>query len=241
MNITIKTSFIAAIFFVLAGCDQSAEPAVEPQAAEPKAPTQAEQKAIPGIETERMTLQEGGIEATKIVETSNHNAPTAFAATTEIETLSAKVVSVDLATRDVSLIDVEGQSFDFIAGDEVTNLESINPGDTVKARFVHRVSVELVAANGKKFMPEESTVDSVNSAKEGEMPGMIEAEKTVIVYTVEAIDLEANTFKLKNIDGSVKQFNAKEPDNLARAQIGDAVVVTKTKVFAVEVMKAEAE
>jgi hypothetical protein len=73
------------------------------------------------------------------------------------------------------------------------------------------------------------------------MPGMIEAEKTVIVYTVEAIDLEANTFKLKNIDGSVKQFNAKEPDNLARAQIGDAVVVTKTKVFAVEVMKAEAE
>ncbi|CAH0990592.1 hypothetical protein SIN8267_00686 [Sinobacterium norvegicum] len=237
MNVSVKTTLLAAAVVVLVGCEKSAEP-VEPAPVETATPAT---ESVPGIETERMTVQEGGIEATKIVETSNENAKTAFAATTEIETLSAKVVAVDLTTRDVSLVDVEGKTFDFVAGDEVKNLAQINPGDTVKARFAHRVSIELVAANGQKFLPEETTVDTLNSAKEGEMPGIIEAEKTVTVYTVEAIDLENNTFKLKNIEGGIKQFTAKDPANLLRANIGDAVVVTKTKIFAVEVLKADAE
>jgi len=55
---------------------------------------------------------------------------------------------------------------------------------------------------------------------------------------LEAIDLEANTFKLKNVDGEVGEFVARDPANLAKAAVGDAVVVTTIEAMAVEVIAA---
>ena len=73
------------------------------------------------------------------------------------------------------------------------------------------------------------------------MPARAAIETTVDVFTVEAIDLEANTFKLKNVDGAVNEFTARNPANLAKAAVGDAVVVTTTEAMAVEVIKAIAD
>ena len=59
-------------------------------------------------------------------------------------------------------------------------------------------------------------------------------------YYREAIDhyLEANTFKLRDAEGEVGEFTARDPANLAKAAIGDAVVVTTTEAMAIEVIKA---
>jgi hypothetical protein len=101
---------------------------------------------------------------------------------------------------------------------------------------VERVSIELVKGDNLRAI--DLKIDETSQAEEGEMPARAEIEATVNVYTVEAIDLEANTFKLRNAEGEVSEFTARDPANLAKAAIGDAVVVTTTEAMAVEVIKA---
>jgi hypothetical protein len=83
-----------------------------------------------------------------------------------------------------------------------------------------------------------ATADRDVRSKEGEMPAHANITKSVNVYTVEAIDLEANTFTLKNVAEEVREFTARDPANLEKAAIGDSVVVTTTMVKAIEVTKA---
>ena len=67
------------------------------------------------------------------------------------------------------------------------------------------------------------------------MPGVAAMETAVIAATVEDINLEDNTFKLKMPDGSVNQYTAMNPDNLRRADVGDLVVITMTEAMAITV------
>jgi len=59
--------------------------------------------------------------------------------------------------------------------------------------------------------------------------------------TVEAIDIEANTFKLKWPEGAVKEYVARDPENLKKADVGDLVVVTYTEALAVVVEETSSE
>jgi hypothetical protein len=63
----------------------------------------------------------------------------------------------------------------------------------------------------------------------------------VITATVEDINIEANTFKLKGPDGEVTEYTARNPDNLKRAMVGDLVVITRTDAVAVVVEAQPAE
>ena len=77
--------------------------------------------------------------------------------------------------------------------------------------------------------------------KEGEMPGVAAMDTVVVILTVEEINVEANTFKLKGPDGVVEEYVARNPENLKRAMVGDLVVMTVTEAVAITVEKAPAE
>ena len=57
----------------------------------------------------------------------------------------------------------------------------------------------------------------------------------VITATVEEINLEANTFKLKGPEGNIEELTARDPDNLKLADVGDLVVITFTEAMAIAV------
>jgi hypothetical protein len=63
----------------------------------------------------------------------------------------------------------------------------------------------------------------------------------VVTSTVEEINLEANTFKLKEADGSINEYMARNPENLKRAAVGDLVVTTVTASVAIVVEEKPAE
>ena len=88
--------------------------------------------------------------------------------------------------------------------------------------------------------PEVAMADAVARTEEGEMPGVAAMEATVITATVEDINIEANTFKLKYADGSVNEYVARNPDNLKRSKVGDLVVITATSAVALVVEHQEA-
>lgn len=66
-------------------------------------------------------------------------------------------------------------------------------------------------------------------------------DSQVITAKVEAINLEANTFKLRWPDDSVEEYTAMNPENLKMAEVGDLVVITETISINISVEETGAE
>ena len=69
----------------------------------------------------------------------------------------------------------------------------------------------------------------------------MEREAKKISPIVEEINIEANTFKLRWPDGTIAEYEARKPENLKKADVGDLVVITYTEAVAVSVESAPGE
>ena len=152
---------------------------------------------------------------------------------------SSKVTAIDHATRVVTLMDDEGMSSTITVGPEARNLDQVSAGDLVTVEYVTNLTIEVVDA--PNAVPIVADVVASVRAEKGEMPAGATIETLVEVSTVEAIDIEANTFKLKDADGVVTEYTARDPENLIRSKVGDVVVATLTEAMAISVNKAAAE
>ena len=72
-------------------------------------------------------------------------------------------------------------------------------------------------------------------------PGMAAMDTVVTTATVEEIDVESNTFKLRGADGEVRTYRARNPENLKRAEVGDLVVTTVMNAVAISVSEQASE
>ena len=63
----------------------------------------------------------------------------------------------------------------------------------------------------------------------------------MVTATVEEINIEANTFKLKGPAGEIREYEARDPENLKKADVGDLVVITYSEAIAISVEKTTAE
>jgi len=160
--------------------------------------------------------------------------PSFFAS--QMQTVSAEVTAIDHETRVVTVLKEDGESMTFTASEEARNLGQVEVGDMLYAEYEETISIEVMASDG--YGPGAAKVDAVERAAEGEMPGVAAMETTVVVATVQEINLEANTFKLKGPDDVVTEYVARNPDNLRRAKVGDLVVMTVTEAVAIVVEPA---
>ena len=58
---------------------------------------------------------------------------------------------------------------------------------------------------------------------------------------VEEINLDDNTFKLREPDGEIRQYTARNPNNLRMAEVGDKVITTVTTSVVITVESRPAE
>lgn len=161
-----------------------------------------------------------------------------FSATQKM-TVSAVVEAIDQDTRIVTMRTAEGEEITFTAGEEVRNLGQVTVGDVLVAEYVETVSIEVMPDDGMGTEAVEAT--AMARAEEGEMPGFAAMDTSIVIATVEEINLEQNTFKLKGPDGVVEEYVAANPGNLKRAKIGDLVVTTITESVAITVQHQPAE
>lgn len=155
-------------------------------------------------------------------------------------TLGASVEAVNQETREVTLKNAEGDTVTFTAAPEVRNLAQIEAGDQVLAEITEEVRVE-VHANPDGMEPGMGEVVAAARAEAGEMPAGAVSDTMVITAVVEEIDLDANTFKLRGPEGNVREFVARNPDNLRRSEAGDLVVITITESFGIMVERPTAD
>lgn len=148
---------------------------------------------------------------------------------------TATVTAIDQKSRVVTLLNEDGDSTTFTAGNEVRNLAQVSTGDLVTIEYVKNLTVQVIDA--PNAVPAVADVIAEVRAEEGEMPAAATIETMVEVSTIEAIDIEANTFKLKDESGVVTEYSARNPENLTHSNVGDAVVATLTEAMAISVSK----
>ena len=153
--------------------------------------------------------------------------------------VTAVVEAIDHETRVVTVRRDDGEELTFTASEEARNLDQVSVGDVLVAEFVETITIEVLPGDG--LGPDGAEAAAMARTKEGEMPGVAAMDSTVVISTVEDINIEANTFKLKGPDGVVTEYVARNPDNLKRSKVGDLVVITDTVAMAIMVEKAPAE
>lgn len=159
--------------------------------------------------------------------------------TSETIVMTAMVEAINHETREVTLRGPEGNSASFVASEEARNLDQVQVGDIVMAEYVQSMSIEVFANDGVE--PGAGEIAAMGRSEKGEMPGMAAIDTVVVTATVEEINIEANTFKLKGPSGEIKEYEAQNPENLKKAEVGDLVVITFTEAVAITVEKTTAE
>lgn len=152
-----------------------------------------------------------------------------ISATRQVQ-LVTTVEAINYETREVTLKGPEGNT-ETIVAKNTPNLEQVKVGDQVNVEYVQNVTIDVFANDGTEPGEGMMTAKAVNTPDQA--PGGMEMTTRVITATVAEINLEANTFKLNMPGGEVREFTARNPENLKRAEIGDLVVATFTEAVAV--------
>lgn len=147
--------------------------------------------------------------------------------------ITAVIEAIDHDSRVVTVRKPDGEVLTFTASDEVRNLDQVDVGDTLNAHYKETVSVVVMESDGMEANSAEAS--AMARAEKGSMPGFAAKDATIITATVEEINLERNTFKLKGPDGKVNEYVARNPQNLKLAAVGDLVVITVTESVVVTV------
>jgi hypothetical protein len=161
-----------------------------------------------------------------------------YISTTETVDVTAKVTAINHETREVTLLLGKEESVTFTASEEARNLDQVSVGDHVMATYVQSMTIEVVAGDGSE--PAAGALAAMGRSEHGDMPGMAAINTVMMTATVEEINIEANTFKLKNADGEIHEYVARNPRNLEMAAVGDLVVITLTEAVAATVVKTSA-
>ena len=178
-----------------------------------------------------------GVIAAASDEVAMDEKPSFFASQTV--TITAVVEAIDHETRIVTVRKADDEVITFTASEEARNLGQVSVGDMLIAEYMESVTIDVIANDGMEADAAEAS--AMARTEEGEMPGVAAMDSVIVISTVEEINVEYNTFKLKGPDGVVEEFVARNPENLKRAMVGDLVVMTVTEAVAITVEKAPAE
>jgi hypothetical protein len=159
---------------------------------------------------------------------------------TQTTKATASVVSIDAATRTVSLKTAKGKVFDIVASPEVRNFDQIKVGDLLSVEYVQALSLELKKRGPNSKSGGEPTVDQgAARTKQGEKPGVAGARQVTALADVIAVDAKKQTVTLRGPKGNEVDLNVQDPEQLKNIKKGDQVEVVYTEAVALMVVPAK--
>ncbi|WED76285.1 hypothetical protein [Aeromonas allosaccharophila] len=151
-------------------------------------------------------------------------------------TASATVTAIDLETRQVSLKNAEGETFDIVAGEQVANLPNVKVGDKVMLKYLQILDVELLkgTAGIRKRIVE---VDGERAGAD-ERPGGGVGMKVTIYADVIGLDKQQQTVTVRGVDETLTiKINNPEQFNLIAE--GDQLKAVQTKAIGIGIVASE--
>jgi hypothetical protein len=147
----------------------------------------------------------------------------------------ATVAAIDKASRQVTLKGQEGDSMVLTAGPEVKNFDQIKVGDSVVARYIQSLTLEL--KKGAAGVRERVESGGAAAAKPGERPAGVAAREVKVTGDVIAVNAKKQTVKVK---GPKRTFDlsVKDPEQFKLVKVGDQIEGTYVEAVAVSVEPA---
>lgn len=148
-------------------------------------------------------------------------------------TIEATVTAINHETREVTLQDADGESFTFVAGEQVRNLAQVQVGDKLKVDYLQSIQIKVLAPNEAEVGAQQTVVG--DRAKLGEKPAGAAVTETTIVASIESIDKENQTVALKGPQGHIRTLKVRKPETLEKIAVGDKVMIIFSEMLAVKV------
>jgi hypothetical protein len=152
--------------------------------------------------------------------------------------VSAKVKSIDHASREVTLQGDKGNEETFTVARSVKRLDEVKPGDTVKVDYQATLSAELRPATPEEKEHPIALLGATGRAPSTTAPAAGAGRALRIVTTVEAVDVSNMLVTLRGPLGDLAVVKGRNPENVKKLRVGDTVVITYTEAAVVSLVKA---
>jgi hypothetical protein len=152
----------------------------------------------------------------------------------ELKTMTAKVESVSVPQRTLTLRTSDDKIVPLKVGEAVRNLAQVDKGDTVELDYFEAVEFEVRQPTAEELELAGLGIDVAGRAAKGEKPAALIAGERVDILTIESIDKKKELITLRSPEGYVT-VKAKYPQNLKVVKVGDTVVVKTSELFAARI------
>jgi hypothetical protein len=148
---------------------------------------------------------------------------------------AAIVEAVNPETREIKIIDAQGNRFSVVADELVRNFAQIEPRDRIVLEYLESVAVVVIPAGAEEPLFDEITALTV--APEGDRPGVTGVSTEVVTATVQTINLADRLVTLKSQSGEVRNVKVSDDARLDLVEVGDQVRFRITTAIALSVVK----
>lgn len=151
--------------------------------------------------------------------------------------VTAKVKTIDYATRFVTLQDQQGHEVSFVVDNSVRRLNEVMPGDNVKAQYRADLIAELRPPTPEEAATPIAAVELAGRTPQGSTPAAGVAQGLRVVTTVAAVDVPNMLVTLRGPMGDLAVVKGRKPENIKRLKVGDTVVITYVESVAIGLEK----
>lgn len=153
--------------------------------------------------------------------------------------VTAKVVSIDQATRQVTLKGPLGNVISFVADERIKRLKEVSVGDEVTADYYISIAGELRAPTEEEKQTPLTIIAGTERADKSAAPAGGGLRSFKVVATVIGLDLPTQTVTLEGPMGNSGSIRAEQVEKLKQLRLGDTVIVTYTEALAISLQKAK--
>lgn len=147
-------------------------------------------------------------------------------------TLEAKVVDVDLETRQISLEGPPGNVVTMTARENIVKLEDIKVGDMIVATYLSALEGELREPTEEELAEPWLVLEEGAVSGEDQPPGMAGARVIRAVCTIEGMNRQLGTVTIKDPRGKLHVIGDVEPEKMEGVTLGQTIVVIYSEALA---------
>jgi hypothetical protein len=153
-------------------------------------------------------------------------------------TASARILGIDYTNRLVGLQPAIGDNFDVVAGPDVQNLDQLQAGDLVAARYVETVTLQLRKAGVATAAPTDDRVAQSAPGGSDTLGGHV-ARRTTVVAEIAALEPAIRRVTLKAPSGEKLRILLKDQAQYDNLQVGDHVEISFSQAMALSIIKGD--
>ena len=156
----------------------------------------------------------------------------------DTKTVTAKVKSIDVATRHVVLTTPDGQDHEFVVGKQARNLPQVKVGDDVIVQYQEALAVEVNETDPTKPLPQPTEAIATDRSEAGKKPEGVIARTVTLNGTVESIDLDKKVATIKGSGGNTVEVKKQHPERWQNVKVGDTITAKYSEALALSVQPA---